>query len=343
MSLIHSSNAVFAKARAMYGRRLNSSDYRFLCECKDVPAVAVYLKNNTHYGRHISTFNDKNIHRGWLETILKAAYFEECCALCRYEITIGEFLYRYIIDTAEVDILMHFLTLIATGKTNEYIYSMPVYMDKHSLVDIKSLATVKTYNDFLDKVKDTPYFNIFVNNKPNNHIYDFAKIECEVYNEMYKNLFDIIDKNTGGREKEELKDLFTSLLNAKNFDFILRLKKFYPNSSKKIKDLLCPYGTFTESQIDALINAQNKNEMLKILSKFREGKEILKYYNNEKEIAAKLLYKKTRKNIKNSTFPSVVMISYLFLSEIELNNIIRIIEGVRYNIPSEMINNLLIY
>lgn len=343
MALIHSSNAVLAKARAMFGRRLVSNDYRILCECKDVSSIALYLKSNTHYSRYIKSSNEKNVHRGQLESLLKSAYFEECFALCRYEITIGDFLYRYIIDTSEIDILMHFLTLLSSGKTHEYIYTMPVYMNKHSIVDIKALSTVKTYDDFLISVKDTPYYNIFLKNKPNSNVYDFAKIECEVYNEMYKNVFYMIEKNTHGKEKIELLDLFGSLLNAKNLDFILRLKKFFPDSLQRIYNLLCPYGTFSKSQLDELINAQSKNELLKILSRSTQGKELLKYYDDGHETTAKLIYQKALKNIRSSIYPSVVMISYLFLSEIELRNIVTTIEGVRYNVPSDVVNKLLIY
>lgn len=46
-----SSNAILAKARTMYGRRLTDKDYEDLLACKTVPEVANYLKNETVYSK----------------------------------------------------------------------------------------------------------------------------------------------------------------------------------------------------------------------------------------------------------------------------------------------------
>ena len=66
-------------------------------------------------------------------------------------------------------------------------------------------------------------------------------------------------------------------------------------------------------------------------------------YNYVDEIPDIMRYRKSRHNIRYSTKPPVVMISYVFLTEIELANIINIIEGVRYKLPPEKIDELLVY
>jgi V/A-type H+-transporting ATPase subunit C len=49
-----------------------------------------------------------------------------------------------------------------------------------------------------------------------------------------------------------------------------------------------------------------------------------------------------RKQLYYSQDPAVVLLSYMYISEAELKNIITIIEGVRYQTPREMIESLLI-
>ena len=71
MTIMDSSGAIPAKARAKYGRRLTSEDYNNLIHCKTVAEVANYLKSNTYYNDVLSQLNEHNIHRGQVELLLK--------------------------------------------------------------------------------------------------------------------------------------------------------------------------------------------------------------------------------------------------------------------------------
>ena len=53
-----SSNAILAKARAMYGKSLKESDYDNLIECKSVAELAAYLKQRTNYAAVMSGLNE---------------------------------------------------------------------------------------------------------------------------------------------------------------------------------------------------------------------------------------------------------------------------------------------
>ena len=61
------------------------------------------------------------------------------------------------------------------------------------------------------------------------------------------------------------------------------------------------------------------------------------------DISPRVKYRIARKNMHFSNNPSVVMISYMFVSETELMNVISLIEGVRYKLDSRTIQSLLIY
>ena len=60
------------------------------------------------------------------------------------------------------------------------------------------------------------------------------------------------------------------------------------------------------------------------------------------QVSAKLIYDRAKGLVRFSTFPSVVMMSYVALAENEAENLTHIIEGIRYNIPPEEISRLLI-
>ena len=54
------------------------------------------------------------------------------------------------------------------------------------------------------------------------------------------------------------------------------------------------------------------------------------------------MFKVTKKNIHFSSFPLVVMLSYIFVTETEYRNIVSIIEGVRYRVDPSKIETLVI-
>ena len=66
-------------------------------------------------------------------------------------------------------------------------------------------------------------------------------------------------------------------------------------------------------------------------------------YNYASDITPRVQYKLAKKNIHFSNNPSVVMISFMLLSEIELMNVISLIEGIRYQLDTKTIQSLIIH
>ena len=63
--------AVLAKARAKYGKFLTERDYANLLACQSVPEVMVYLKSHTRYASVLYEINERDVHRGRLEQLLR--------------------------------------------------------------------------------------------------------------------------------------------------------------------------------------------------------------------------------------------------------------------------------
>ena len=77
MSSTMASNAILAKARAMYGKSLSETDYKQLMDCRNVPEVAAYLKTRTCYKTVLTGLNESEVHRGQLEPMLRQdVYFD---------------------------------------------------------------------------------------------------------------------------------------------------------------------------------------------------------------------------------------------------------------------------
>ncbi len=342
---INASTAVITKARSKYGKRLCDKDYAALLKCQSVPAVVNYLKSHTHYGEVLAKINENEVHRGRLETLLKQQVFYDFDSLCRYEMSSGSPFSEFIIRRYEIEQLVHFLLLMSCGKVQEYIFSLPSYFNKHTDIDLYKLSKCKDYDTFINTIEKAEYKSILQQFRPdNNGTIDLASVENALNIYSYKELYDAISKRKSKKEKANLKQLCDYVNDFCNISRILRIKKYYSMTSEQCKSHLLPYGSISRKTIDKMCDANNVDEVFDLMTTTRIGKRISKMpLENEEQLSIKSRYMMCKKNLYYSMDPAVVLLSYMYVSEAELKNIITIIEGVRYNVSAERISSLLIF
>ena len=138
--------------------------------------------------------------------------------------------------------------------------------------------------------------------------------------------------------------MFHTINDYSIFSKILRLKKYYNLSPEVIRTNLLPeYCDLSPKIIDKMCAAESSAEVFKIMQSKGCGRLISKIgYTYASDISPRVQYRLAKKNIHFSNNPSVVMISYMFLAETELMNIICLIEGIRYQLDTKTIQSLLI-
>ena len=70
-----SQNAILAKIKAMYGKRITPSQYGEMLHKTSLSELAAYLKNSTRYQDAMDTVNPAALHRGQLEATVKKELF----------------------------------------------------------------------------------------------------------------------------------------------------------------------------------------------------------------------------------------------------------------------------
>ena len=144
----NTSFAVLTKARAKFGKRLTEKDYTSLLACQSVAEVMSYLKSYTHYSAALRDINERDVHRGRLEAMLRQNLFYEFDSLCRYDSSVSSGFSQYVIETIEVEQIVRFLILLNSNSTEKFIYQFPAYFSKHTEIDIDRLANAKNYEEF---------------------------------------------------------------------------------------------------------------------------------------------------------------------------------------------------
>ncbi|QAT49790.1 hypothetical protein EQM14_08370 [Caproiciproducens sp. NJN-50] len=339
-----SSNVVLSKARAMYGKRLTEQNYNDLLACQSVGEVAVYLKDNTAYGKVLSGIEESEIHRGQLEAKLRQKLLEDYASLCHYEITVGEHFSQYFIKRNEIDQILRAILLLDAGMPEEYLFNMPSYLLRHTKIDLKSLSKIKNFEDLLRALGHTDYRRLLEPFQPDeNGWINYTGIESALYSYLYSNMFRIIQKYTHGEAAAQLNDILKSFIDLTNFTRIVRLKISYHADPEFIKKALFPYGTFKEHLLDKMIEAEGEEGITAVLETTEIGKRALKFeHGYAGEIQRRMNFRNCHHYIDFSTHPSVVLISYIFTSEAEISDIITIVEGIRYRLATDEIKKLLI-
>lgn len=344
MSSSKSANAVLAKMRTKYGKRLSEKDYDNLLSCKSVAEVVTYLKNNTYYDTVLKSVNERDVHRGRLEVILRQKLFDDFYSLCRYMKGTGEYFARYIIERDEIEQMIRFLTLLSSKSPQEYIFTMPTYFADHTSVDLTALSRARDIDSFFAVLTGTPYEKVAARFRPTHgEKVDIPELENALYSFCYDNLYESINTHTSGAEKKALIEMFDSIMDVMNFVRVFRLRKYYKEDPSVLKRYLFPYGTFSDDVIRRLCEAESSAEVFKAVEGTRLGKLIAKmdyvYAGQIQEIG---IYSITKRNIHFSTQPIVGMLSYVFVMQQEYSNIVSIIEGVRYGVDPEKLRAIVI-
>lgn len=345
MLFSRSANAVLSKSRAIYGKRIKTKDYKALTVCKNVSEVVANLKNNTYYAKILQNINENNVYRIHLENAIKQDLFYVFEKLGRYDLSVSEHFFDYILTRFEVELIIKSLTTVSAAKNFDVnSISTLSLLQKRSKINFAELENAVTYDDLLKSVKNTFYEKILVSFKPDhNEKINLVGIETALYTHLYKIAFDVIERHTKGKAKETLKKLFNLYIDLTNLVRIIRTKKFYSFSEDYILTLLLPFGNINKKTLESYVKISDPKKLLDDIKSSKIG---LKWFCKDLDIVDKIpknmRFLESRRNIRFSISPPVVFMSYIFLHEIEISNIINIIEGVRYKLPQEEIEKLLI-
>ncbi len=344
MGVSFAANAVLSKARAMYGKRISTKSYNELIAFRSINDITSYLKRKTTYADVLADINENNVHRSILEDRLKMKLFHDFSTLGRYDLSVGEHFFEYIISRAEIDQFMHCLMLLTAKKPDEYVCTIPMFFFRHTKVNFRKLCCIKNYDDFLNVIKKSQYYKILLPFKAeSNERLDLTGIETALYSHLYKIILSIINKYVKGPAKKKLIDFFKLYIDLFNLIRIIRMRKFYTLSEDYIMSGLIDFGSLTKEQLRCFVNSKNDKQMMADMKNTKMGK---KWFSRGLDVIDKIpinmKYNWSRHNIRFSISPPIVLMSYIFLKEIEILNITNIIEGIKYRLPGEEIKKLLI-
>ena len=344
MAVNRSHNATVAKIRAMYGNRLKQADYDELVNKSSVAEIAEYLKKNTHYGKMLSSIDTVNIHRGFLEDLLKRYNFEMYLRIIDFEKLGNIEFYNFRIISGEINIIIDCLRHI-NAKSAGQIENLPIYINKYTCFDLIEIAKVRSFDELLVFLKRTPYYDVLKNTAADSSgRVDLSACEMKLRNYYIGRL----EKTVSGYKKSEADKIYSMIfteIDLINLINAYRMTAFFGADDNEIeKNMLHFYGRLSEKKQREIYSATDKDEYVRRFAKTIYGRQISDSGHdlNDLEQNANLLrFKYAKMALKSSQTAPVSVYSFTYLMTVELQNLISIIEGVRYGVAPKQIQSLI--
>lgn len=330
-------NAIVAKIRVIYGKRLREKDYLELVSRKTVVDVADFLKRNTHYESAFSGVDTSSIHRGYLESILNKAYFDEYERLCKFQQLSDKPFFNFLLVRSEVRELLKAILFLNNENNDVYIRTMNAFLIKKASFDLIELAKAKNFKGLLNVIKHTPYYSILNDIRPDEDgVVPYTKCEIRLRTYYLKWMLEAVNDNFDKKTQKVLTQQIKVQADIVNIINAYRMKTFFDGDAQTLDDNSLPfYGRLSETRRNEIYEAENPKDFIKRLSKTVYGRlmenltEDMDSIQFEKELE-RLQCVIARRALQFSDNAAVSLFSYMNLVEIEVKNLTSIIEGIRY-------------
>ena len=340
-------NAMTTKTKAIYAKRLRDTECKRRVQKRSVPEIASYLKNETYFRDSLDGINEKALHRGQLEILIRNDLIIRLSKILRYAFGSKATGFTDTIATqSEINLIQTVIRSFVIRDYDQVVAKLPVIIESHITFDLKAIVACRSFDELLFVLKGTPYHDIVERYaKTDMNDFDFTGLDQELHRYYYQRMQDFVRNSFKGEDREAVEELFNTEVELDNISKIYRLKKYFNASPAIIRSLITPiYSRFSKKDIEDIIEHTDADH---VFDRLMDSS----YKNYIKEVnflyiehTTKMInYNMNKRQILFSSDPNLVLYAYMVLMGIEIENIIDIIEGVRYKVPVDQIKRMLIY
>lgn len=333
-------NSVYAKVKALYGKRLTDKNYTDLLKLNSINEIAEYLRTKTAYSEIFEGLSStEELQRSRLETLLFNKMYNDMLSVIRFQKAAGSKLYEYFIMKYDVEQIIKVLSSLET-KSDNYFFTFPVFYNEHSHLDLCALALAKNDMQLLECTKHTVYYPALRDALTKYRLTgSLAALQTDLRDFLDKQFISLTSGKKKIDEKSEIINLYKCINDINFVSTLYRIKRF--DVDYRLSQLMAnPIMTaFTKKEITAMQQASTVQELD---SCFKST--YMKQVCNTPDIHRALdeyLYRKLTLTVRRSSSADAVMFAYFHFTELEIRNIIHIIEGKRYSLPEKEISDLL--
>lgn len=330
--------AMIAKAKARSAQHLDVDDYRAMINMHSVGEIAGYLKASNRYAQVLEPVNEKAIHRDYLEQRIRSQAQFDFNALLKFMKTSHHHFYEFFTKELETNHILFVLHAIEAGSTY-HLGQFLMHLNHLMAFDVEALARCKSYAEVLEVLKGTAYENVLFGLKRDD--VDLAKVEDQLHRFYNQSMLKLIEKES---HHQEILDVFKMKLELNDLAHAYRLKKYFGQDLRMSESpLTTSHHKIPKKTLESWLGDGTPEAMIQGIQDSYYGRLIQIDETKHIEYSfSMILYKILKQKMRTSNDADVILFAYMNLVNIEIENIIDIIEGIRYSIPKQEIIDLLI-
>lgn len=333
--------AVNTKIKTKKSNILDKKKLEKILDCDSVEQVAEFLKTKYEFKQIIDDAKSHDIRRDGVETLLKRYAVLEIESILHYfSGPYKEFLQVLLMEFEIADIVM-LLRKVAKGEDMAGVENLFIHSENYSVLPYHKLMASNSVSNFIENLKNTPYYNFLKTITDNDVVKRKFHTEMELQILLYKTLIKKAEKLTTHdmRLANKIIGLKIDLLNVQ---WIYRARKYYNISPEEILIYSLRGGERVSfKRLKRLCYSKTIDEIQQLSNHYLRHRIFVA--NNEADIEKNIDYhifdfvKDREQQVSIGT-----AISYIFMLEIVIKNLITVTEGIRYKLPKESLKQYLV-
>lgn len=329
-------SGIVTKIKAMEANLIRNEDYKAAAELESTADFFAFLKNHPGYREIFNNYDEHGLHRGQAEGVFIYSLYLDFSRI--YEFANIEqrkdldlIFFRY-----EVNILK---TCLQKIYNNGEDYSLSIFDDffnRHSLLDIKSLAASHSMEEFINNVKNTEYYSVLSNLQNNNGITPFDyQMQLDIY--YFKKAWQLKDKQLTGDDLKAVTYSLGTEIDLLNIMWSYRSKKYFSVRSSDSYAYVIPITyRLTKEKLMQLMETASVEEFTSVIKTTYYEKISASLVDGSIENTCNKLIAKTYKD-NMSLYPASMspVNYYLYLKQKEIQRLTTALECVRYKLAPQ--------
>ncbi len=330
------------KIRVMKGRMLTIDDYNNMMLKRNVKEVALYLKNNTYYKNDLIDLDENDVHRGKLEVLLYRAVVRDALKIAKHLTGNEKKIYRYIYRKLEVEDIKKMLRTLQMGESLTVLDKATLFVSRYSKINFNKSLEAHSISELVDSLSSSNFYGILKPLITKDGEIDNFTAEMVLDDYYFQKSIKQVRKMERGKDKELLEEMFGLEIDFKNIFWIIRAKKSYNLSKEMIHRFVIPsYYKLRKDVLEQMINTTTMEQLYKLAEQtfyskiidFRQDKVEYQFLN--------YMHKIQQRSMRTEAYSIAPVIGYMYLKELEVQNITNIIEGIRYDLDHDSIHHYL--
>lgn len=338
-----SAGALTAKAHAMYGDILGADIYREALSCRSIAELAAFLRDHTAYASVFGDLARVRIQRARFEALLRKYTMTRIASLAAAEKALGGSLYRALIMDYDAELLITCAEYLGSEGVGESLQFVPAFYRENSQLNERELFRAHNLDELDAALDGTPY-NRLLDGFRAGAPFSVRALELLVDECVNTRTEQLIQDNYSGETRSALLENLRMRADMKTVESLYRMKTYYPDADARRTGVLSNTVTaFTENERTALLECRDAAALTQVLKRSVYGKlpglfkaGVIEHKTNEAMLRAHI------HQLRYSTIPQVVLVSFVGIQANEMTNLVHISEGIRYGLSPEEIAAFLV-